>query len=312
MGIWGGLARALGAEQQGESDEQKYIAQARRQAMLDSLTQAQIDNLKSEAANRGKPKVGEPHYDEARGVYVSPDGTVTTPKGLPAKPTTPKAPATAFTDQGLVQYNETTGEWEPAKIAGGKVLNRPAPEQGNQVIQGEHGEVYRVPLSGPAGLVPGVQGKSAAHQESATIKKAVANNRAQLSAIDEAIAGIGQHPEALGAKNYLPEQLMQRWDPAGVGTRAAVADVGSLKVHDRSGGAVSVSEYPRLAPFVPSPKDTPEAARIKLTRLRKALKEETDLLEGSDPGGDVTNEPPASIRAPKGKYSKGNPWGHTK
>jgi hypothetical protein len=53
-----------------------------------------------------------------------------------------------------------------------------------------------------------------------------------------------------------------------VDTRAAIADLGSLVIHDRSGAAVTASEYPRLAPFIPTSKDDPDAVIKKLRRFK--------------------------------------------
>jgi hypothetical protein len=69
---------------------------------------------------------------------------------------------------------------------------------------------------------------------------------------------------ATGFKGYLPNQLLNRIDPAGVDTRAAIADLGSLVIHDRSGAAVTAAEFPRLAPFIPTEKDEPATVKKKL------------------------------------------------
>jgi hypothetical protein len=71
-------------------------------------------------------------------------------------------------------------------------------------------------------------------------------------------------PQATGLKGYLPNQLLNRVDPEGVDTRAAIADLGSLVIHDRSGAAVTAAEFPRLAPFIPTAMDNPETVRKKL------------------------------------------------
>lgn len=70
--------------------------------------------------------------------------------------------------------------------------------------------------------------------------------------------------EATGWKGFLPDKILQRVDPEGVPTRAAIADIGSMVIHDRSGAAVTAAEFPRLAPFIPSEKDNPEVAKEKL------------------------------------------------
>jgi hypothetical protein len=87
--------------------------------------------------------------------------------------------------------------------------------------------------------------------------------------------------EATGLKGYLPNQVLNRLDPKGVEARAAIADLGSLVIHDRSGAAVTVSEFPRLAPFVPTEKDDADAARKKLRGFVRVFREEMDALQGT-------------------------------
>jgi len=69
-------------------------------------------------------------------------------------------------------------------------------------------------------------------------------------------------------KGLTPQVILNNWDPGGVSTRAFVADIGSLKVHDRSGAAVTASETPRLKPFIPSIYDSPENAATKLINFK--------------------------------------------
>lgn len=81
---------------------------------------------------------------------------------------------------------------------------------------------------------------------------------------------------ATGWKGYAPEGLLQRIDPEGVDTRAAIADLGSLIIHDRSGAAVTAAEYPRLKPFIPKETDSPKTAKKKLRRFMDIYKEVID------------------------------------
>lgn len=69
---------------------------------------------------------------------------------------------------------------------------------------------------------------------------------------------------ATGAKGYTPNGLLNRVDPKGVDTRAAIANIGSMLVHDRAGAAVTASETPRLMPFIPAVTDDAVTARKKL------------------------------------------------
>ena len=69
---------------------------------------------------------------------------------------------------------------------------------------------------------------------------------------------------ATGFKGYLPPIILNRFDEMGVPTRAAIADVGSMEIHTRSGASVTASEFPRLQPFIPSINDKPSVAKEKL------------------------------------------------
>lgn len=87
--------------------------------------------------------------------------------------------------------------------------------------------------------------------------------------------------DATGLKGYLPNQLLNRMDPAGVDARAAIADLGSLVIHDRSGAAVTAAEFPRLAPFIPTEKDDQATVEKKLNRFVEVYREEMHQLEST-------------------------------
>lgn len=105
----------------------------------------------------------------------------------------------------------------------------------------------------------------------AGMREKLAENEVSIQRVQNALSLLDRNSGSLGAQNYLPDALNQRLDPAGIELRAAVADIGSQKIHDRSGAAVTISEAPRLMPFVPQVTDTPEAAGKKLQRLHKEL-----------------------------------------
>lgn len=86
-------------------------------------------------------------------------------------------------------------------------------------------------------------------------------------------------PEATGLKGYLPNQILNRFDQGGVEARSAIADLGSLIIHDRSGAAVTASEFPRLAPFIPTEKDDAATVRKKLNRFVQVYREEMQALQ---------------------------------
>jgi hypothetical protein len=114
--------------------------------------------------------------------------------------------------------------------------------------------------------------------------QAVTQNKLQLGKIDRAIALLQQHGTAVGLRRTLPDAVNQVVDPDGVDTRAAVSDIGSLLIHDRTGAAMSAAEAMRLKPFIPGPTDQSAAAIKKLLRLKQTLAEDTRYLEQSFPG----------------------------
>lgn len=131
----------------------------------------------------------------------------------------------------------------------------------------------------------------------------VAENRAQMRSIDAALAEIERYPGAVGPKRGIgkvpglggiAEMVNQTVDPEGIDARLNIANVGSLLIHDRSGAAVSVSEFPRLSPFVPDVSDTPEAAKKKLRALRANLEQIVNELDR----GALLSEIQGGARAP--------------
>lgn len=113
--------------------------------------------------------------------------------------------------------------------------------------------------------------------------------------------------KATGLKGYLPGQVLNRMDPEGIATRAAIADLGSLVIHDRSGAAVTAAEFPRLAPFIPSATDDAETAKTKLQNFVRVYREEVEqavafhrasgfnvpaeTLQGADTGKPTPKQP---------------------
>jgi hypothetical protein len=94
-------------------------------------------------------------------------------------------------------------------------------------------------------------------------------NSAAIKQIDAAIAKIKANHGATGLQNLPGDDWSQRIDPNGVPVRAAVANIGSLKRHDRSGASVTVGEQPYLKPFIPSVTDRWDVAVKKLEGLKE-------------------------------------------
>lgn len=143
---------------------------------------------------------------------------------------------------------------------------------------------------------------------SAALKKAVTSNQTQVRVIDDALKELERYPQAVGGARALgdvvpflggvSDYVNQRADPRGVAARAQIANIGSLVIHDRSGAAVTISEFPRLAPFVPRVGDTPQVIRTKLAKLRQNLEAETGFLQEQLGAGGEIQPTPASTGSP--------------
>jgi len=118
----------------------------------------------------------------------------------------------------------------------------------------------------------------------ATVNAGIIQNNATLGKINKALALIGGKTtegdkEATGVKGYLPNVLLNRIDPEGTLTRAEIADIGSQILHDRSGAAVTISESPRLLPFIPQTTDDAATVTKKLSRLAAAIESEQEATK---------------------------------
>lgn len=124
---------------------------------------------------------------------------------------------------------------------------------------------------------------------------------------------------ATGWKGMLPQAILNRVDPSGVATRAEIADIGSLKLHDRSGAAVTASESPRLMPFIPTASDDAATVKKKLQRLKLEIDNESKAMGefyGKDQGyrappslgGGIAKPAPLSgADAQAAEWAKSNP-----
>lgn len=261
-------------------NQQKQAADERRDAVLNAI------------AGRS--------YDPNRGAVVNvATGTASPVAGLPAPIQEPVeyTPAKFMSGGKAVQGFTTKGggyfdasrnpvadatPYEEPKTAPKPNLvpvDTPTPDGGVKRVLAEERPGLEVP--GPNNIMAG----------SAALKKQIAANKSQLLVIDDALAELEKNPDAVGLKRGVGEiipfmggvqdQINQRFDPEGVGARAQIANIGSLKLHDRSGAAVTISEFPRLKPFIPTSADTPDAIRRKMAKLREGIEAETAELERS-------------------------------
>lgn len=154
-----------------------------------------------------------------------------------------------------------------------------------QIVQTENGPM-QVDRSGRAQPIVGPDGqpvrpKSTERALPTSAAQKLMENQQNLRRAEQALSLIiGADPSgdknATGWKGYLPDFALQRLDPQGVQTRAAVQDLGSMIIHDRSGAAVSAAEFPRLRQFIPLNTDDAETVKTKLGRFAKEFKAISD------------------------------------
>lgn len=185
----------------------------------------------------------------------------------------------------------------------GASLRPPRQEPVPQIVQTENGPMQvgrdgrATPIIGPDNQPVKPKGTERALPTSAAQK--LMENQQNLRRAEQALAlasgqqtaGVGGVPDAVGDKNatglkgFLPDAVLQRIDPEGVDTRAAIADLGSLVIHDRSGAAVTAAEFPRLRPFIPQATDDSETVKKKLgrfvTEYRNVVNEASDFYKES-------------------------------
>jgi hypothetical protein len=133
----------------------------------------------------------------------------------------------------------------------------------------------------------------------ASIQQALATNAVTLTKIDRALELVDQQPGAFGWKNIAGDWVRQQTNPEGVDARALVADIGSQKLHDRSGAAVTLSEAPRLTPFVPNVTDKPDTIKKKLTNFQREYAQMMEELQkgyGINHVAGMTNKNVGTVR----------------
>lgn len=140
-------------------------------------------------------------------------------------------------------------------------------------------------------------------------QKAIQGAASSVGKLDDAInllegkivGGQKGSAAATGLKAYAPDIALNRLDPKGTVTRAAIADIGSMIMHDRSGAAVTASESPRLKPFIPLITDDAGTALKKLKRLRQIQADDAEALAGTytpEQGFKSFSVPTKGARAP--------------
>jgi hypothetical protein len=107
------------------------------------------------------------------------------------------------------------------------------------------------------------------------VTQAILDNDTALHKIDEELALLRANPDAVGLKNMLPGMTTLRNRRAGaaghtdeIRARALLGDIGSSKIHERTGAAMGAKEWERLRPFIPTESDDHTTAITKLQQLR--------------------------------------------
>lgn len=103
----------------------------------------------------------------------------------------------------------------------------------------------------------------------------ILGNATAINKVDAALEALNGRPKSVGVgTGALGTTFTNLNDPDGTAVRAAIAEIGAVKIHDLSGAAVSASEAPRFTPFVPTITDPPAVIRAKLAKFRQLLQED--------------------------------------
>jgi hypothetical protein len=163
-----------------------------------------------------------------------------------------------------------------AKPENAKTATRPATAQ-EKAAYGIPADVPAQITNGKMDVISGIAARTRAIP--AKVQQGYIENNANIRQIDQAIAALRANPHAMGMMNMLGDEIRQRTDQGGIKTRAAVANVGAVKIHDLSGAAVTAAETPRLKPFIPMPTDTAAAAIQKLEQLKEQIANSNAQIE---------------------------------
>lgn len=197
--------------------------------------------------------------------------------------------------QRELQQNQLQAREDMLRLAAS--MRPPRQEPQPQIVQTENGpmQVDRTgsarPIVGPDGQPVKPKGTERALPTSAAQK--LMENQQNLRRAEQALAlasgeDVGEmkgDSSATGWKGYVPNVILNRADPKGVDARAAIADLGSLVIHDRSGAAVTAAEFPRLRPFIPAATDDAATVKKKLARFvseyRAIVEEASEFYKAS-------------------------------
>lgn len=192
------------------------------------------------------------------------------------------APYRAIGGKGVL--NTATGEVSvPEALQSGGAMASPMPQRGTKEYEQMLRNEAAARSQGSASGRP-----PASDRVAATTVTQLAENAASLDLVRQALEAVEARPQSFGLRRgagmlpgmgQLGEVINQRADPEGVTARQLVGQVSAMKIKDLSGAAVTVSEFPRLAAFVPLVWDTPEKIRANLLRFERELQLVTQALQ---------------------------------
>lgn len=255
----------------GEAGGQSFVVDEFRTPQAMERNKVALEEIKQRSRRQNLTRAGVPEHM----VGAALDNPSLADNILFPTERAPSQPRTLNTSSGIKQWDSETRSW----VDTGMQAPAPTPRSAGTVIQGaEGGPVVVNPGTATARPVTTAGGAALQMKPPAGISGGYNANLQIVRQIDDAIAQLKANPSATGLRRAAPDFVNQRLDPEGVGARAGVGDVGSMKIHQRSGAAVSAKEEPRLMPFVPTTTGTADANIQKLERLKQFALQENEAM----------------------------------
>jgi len=110
-------------------------------------------------------------------------------------------------------------------------------------------------------------------------RKKYLENYGKTENITEIQRLLAARPNSVGLPFKGWDEATSRLDPEGVPLRSAIADLGTMEVHTRSGATVTANEWSRLKPFIPNVHDRNDVLKYKLDNFQRVINEEQQALE---------------------------------
>lgn len=281
-------------EAQQNYDRQRQFRQDQIEAEKTAYQRQQdLETARRNAASDARAEVAAKNAGLPPGYRLDDKGIATRIDGLPPDPAVAQAAKDAFDAkqrENPIQGQELPAQHENTLIAGTKNGQTDTPEYASAYINlakpvynpsdgsfvKPNMNAYARPTYKPPGAteVPDYTSQDTPGAlPPPAVMTTMLGNVSGIRNIDSVLKELAAHPDSIGPKALLPGWLTQRTDPEGVALRAGIADIMSQTFHDRSGASVTVSESPRLKPFVPDATDTAATLRTKLSRIREIYRD---------------------------------------